>query len=77
VTLRHEETDHRPHGTIIDPLEHPGPLGSRIRLARRNRAPADGHTPGVREKVVAALYPVRRWFAEVKRRRHDRWLGYL
>jgi uncharacterized membrane protein len=32
---------------------------------------------GVSAGVVAALYPVCRWFAEVKRRRHDRWLGYL
>jgi uncharacterized membrane protein len=32
---------------------------------------------GVSVGVVAALYPVCRWFAEVKRRRHDRWLGYL
>jgi hypothetical protein len=27
--------------------------------------------------VVAALYPVCRWFAGVKRRRRDPWLGYL
>jgi len=32
---------------------------------------------GVSVGVVAALYPVCRWFAEVKRRRNDRWLGYL
>jgi len=27
--------------------------------------------------VVLVLYPVCRWFAEVKRRRHDPWLSYL
>jgi uncharacterized membrane protein len=27
--------------------------------------------------VVAALYPLCRWFAGVKRRRHDAWLSYL
>jgi uncharacterized membrane protein len=27
--------------------------------------------------VVAALYPLCRWFADVKRRRPDRWLSYL
>ena len=27
--------------------------------------------------VVAALYPVCRWFAGVKARRSDAWLGYL
>jgi len=27
--------------------------------------------------LVAALYPVCRWFADVKRRRSDWWLGYL
>jgi uncharacterized membrane protein len=32
---------------------------------------------GVTAGVVAALYPACRWFAEVKRRRRDRWLGYL
>jgi hypothetical protein len=27
--------------------------------------------------VIAALYPLARWFAEVKRRRRDWWLSYL
>ena len=27
--------------------------------------------------VVLALYPVCRWFADVKRRRRDAWLSYL
>jgi hypothetical protein len=27
--------------------------------------------------IVLALYPVCRWFAGVKARRHDWWLGYL
>jgi hypothetical protein len=27
--------------------------------------------------VVLALYPVCRWFAEIKRRRRERWLSYL
>jgi len=27
--------------------------------------------------VVVALYPACRWFADVKRRRGDPWLGYL
>ena len=26
---------------------------------------------------VLALYPICRWYAEVKRRRNDWWLGYL
>jgi uncharacterized membrane protein (DUF485 family) len=27
--------------------------------------------------VIVALYPLSRWFASVKRRRRDWWLGYL
>jgi hypothetical protein len=27
--------------------------------------------------IVAALYPLCRWFARVKRRRRDWWLSYL
>ncbi len=27
--------------------------------------------------VVLLLYPVCRWFARLKQRRHDWWLGYL
>jgi len=27
--------------------------------------------------IMAALYPACRWFANVKRRRHDWWLSYL
>ncbi len=32
---------------------------------------------GVTLAVVAALYPLCRWFAELKRRRRDPWLSYL
>jgi hypothetical protein len=27
--------------------------------------------------IVVAFYPLCRWFAGVKQRRHDWWLGYL
>jgi hypothetical protein len=27
--------------------------------------------------VLALLYPFSRWFAQLKRRRRDRWLSYL
>jgi hypothetical protein len=27
--------------------------------------------------ILAALYPFSSWFAEVKRRRRDWWLGYI
>ena len=34
-------------------------------------------TYGVWLMVLVLLYPVCRWFANVKRRRRDRWLSYL
>jgi hypothetical protein len=27
--------------------------------------------------IIVALYPVCRWYAELKKRRKDWWLGYL
>jgi uncharacterized membrane protein len=32
---------------------------------------------GIWAAVVIALFPLCRWFARVKQRRHDAWLGYL